>query len=118
MEQWLQDYFLDPRTEAEDHSIFKIDIYETEKHWIVEAVLKDYLSSEIKVRIENFILIITAQKHRTSLPAPIYKKERKIYFPFQIIDHCVTALFQNGVVEIFISKTDDGLGKNRYVTLP
>ncbi|WP_286232022.1 Hsp20/alpha crystallin family protein [Neobacillus mesonae] len=117
MDQWLRDYFLDPKTEHDDHTLFKIDIYETDDHWIVEAVLKDYVSSEIKVRIEDTDLLITAQKH-ASLTSPFPKKERTIQFPFKIIHHCVTAFFQNGILEIFLSKTQNGLGKNRYITLP
>ncbi|GHH99114.1 Hsp20/alpha crystallin family protein [Neobacillus kokaensis] len=118
MEQWLRDYFLDPRTEHEDHALFKIDIYETDDHWIVEAVLKGYLSSDIKVMIKESDLNISTQKQEHSYPSAFLKKERTIHFPFQIIHHCVTAIFQNGMLEIFISKTKNGLGKNRYITLP
>ncbi len=112
MEQWLKDYFLDPHTTHEDHTIFKIDIYETDDHWIVEADLKDYLSSELEVKIEGSILFITA------FPSSLSKKERRIHFPFPIIHHCVSALFQDGLLEIFISKKENGIGKNRYITLP
>lgn len=118
MEQWLKDFFLDPRTVQEDHTLFKIDIYETDDDWIVEAVLKEYHSPEIKAKIEDRMLIITVQKQSNSLPSPFQKKERTIQFPFSIIHHCVTALFENGVLEIFISKKENGLGKNRYITLP
>lgn len=118
MEQWMKNYFLNPRNTHDDHSQFKIDIYETEQEWIIEALLKDYTSSEITVRTENTQLIITAQKDSYSSTTPFPSKVRIIDFPFPIVNHHVTAAFQNGVLEIFITKTDTGLGNNRYITLP
>lgn len=118
MEQWLRDFFLDPHTEYEDNAIFKIDIYETDDHWIVEAVLQDYASSEIKVKVENSKLMISAQKQNHSPLTSFPKKERIIDFPFVIIRHGVTAVFQNGLLEIFITKAENGSGKNRYIPLP
>jgi HSP20 family molecular chaperone IbpA len=41
-----------------------------------------------------------------------------VEFPFQIIEKKVTALFSNGTLEVFIFKSEPGLGKNRFVTLP
>lgn len=118
MEKWLTNYFLDPSTTHCDLYQFRIDIYETETDWIVEASLDEYVSSEIKVKTENTQLVITAQKHSYTFPSRHPKKTRTIDFPFSIINHCITASFQNNVLEIFISKINNGSGKNRYITLP
>ncbi|NHM31024.1 Hsp20/alpha crystallin family protein [Neobacillus terrae] len=118
MEKWLETYFLDPLTTYLDHMQFRIDLYETDKKWIVEAVLPDFESSEITVYINENELIITATKKDDSHPSKGERLVRKVEFPFQIIEKKVTALFSNGTLEVFISKTDPGLGKNRFVTLP
>ncbi len=49
MEMWLENYFLDPLTSYLDQTQFRIDLYETEKEWIVEAILTEFNSSEITV---------------------------------------------------------------------
>ncbi|WP_462413469.1 Hsp20/alpha crystallin family protein [Neobacillus sp. Marseille-QA0830] len=118
MEQFLKDYFLDPSTSLADHHQFRIDIYETDTDWIVEASMNELLSSEITVRIVNNRLTINAQKHSYRKPSPFPLLTRTIDFPFPIIYNCVTAAFQNGILEIFISKSEAGPGKNRYITLP
>lgn len=118
MDQWLKNYFLDPLTTHYDHSQFKIDIYETDKEWIIEALLKDYVSSEITVKTENTKLIITAQKDAFSSTTPFPSRVRTINFPFPIVNHHIHATFLNGILEIFITKTETGLGNNRYITLP
>jgi spore coat protein M/HSP20 family protein len=111
MEKWLETYFLDPLTTYLDHMQFRIDLYETDKKWIVEALLPDFESSEITVYINGNDLIISGIKKDERLI-------RKVEFPFQIIEKKVTALFTNGTLEVFIFKSEPGLGKNRFVTLP
>lgn len=118
VEKWMKNYFLDPLTSLCDYTQFRIDLYETEDNWIVEAVLNEYVSSEITVKMEEQRLIIAAQKHTRSTLGASPQKIRTIDFPFSIIDHKVSAAFNNGVLEIFISKTEKGLGKNRFITLP
>lgn len=118
VERWMKNYFLDPLTSLCDYTQFRIDLYETEEAWIVEAVLNEYRSSEISVKLEDMRLIISAEKHSYSSRDSHPKRIRTIDFPFSIIDHKVSAAFDNGVLEVFISKTEKGLGKNRYITLP
>jgi HSP20 family molecular chaperone IbpA len=115
MEEWLKNYFLDPLTSFCDQSQFRIDLYETAKEWIVEAILSEYQTSEITVFIEEKKLVISASKH--TLPANHHKKVRTIDFPFQIINQKVTATFKNGILEVFISKIEKELRKNRFITL-
>jgi len=116
VEKWLKDYFLDPHTTHCDLTQFKIDLYETENHWIVESLLTEYVSSDITVKVEENQLVITAEQHLYALPSP--KRMRTISFPFPIVQHKVDAKFHLGVLEIYISKTEKGLGNNRYITLP
>ena len=116
VEKWLENYFLDPLTSYYDETQFPIDLYETEKEWIIEANLSEFEASEIKVYIEGNKLIITAMEYPPSKNKQ--KRIRSINFPFPVINQAVYANFTNGILEVFISKRDRGLGKNRYITLP
>lgn len=116
VEKWLENYFLDPLTSFEDQSQFRIDLYETEREWIVEALVNDYDASEIQVYIEESKLTITASKYPPSMNQS--NKVRTINFPFLVIKQDVFATFTNGILEVFISKTKNGSGKNRFITLP
>ncbi|WP_180960113.1 Hsp20/alpha crystallin family protein [Neobacillus cucumis] len=116
VEKWLETYFLDPLTSYYDQTQFQIDLFETDHEWIVEAILNDYEISDIRVFIEEKKLTITAIKHPPSRTH--HKRSRSIEFPFYIKEQDITASFTNGVLEVFISKTKKGSGKNRYITLP
>ncbi len=118
MEKWLENYFLDPLTTYLDQMQFRIDLYETDKNWIVEALLSHYEASEITVFADNEKLIIKAQKalHHPKNQAEV--RERTIDFPFPIVNQKITASFQSGILEITISKEEKCSGKNRFITLP
>lgn len=116
VEKWLENYCLDPLTTQDDLTQFRIDLYETDQEWIVEALLNEYNSSEIKVFIEDHKLVITAVK--SSTPSNHQKKERTIEFPFEVINQKVSANYINGILEVLISKNEKGSGKNCYITLP
>lgn len=116
VEKWLENYILDPLTTQDDLTQFRIDLYETDTEWIVEALLDEFDCSEIKVFIEEMKLVISAGKQSKS--SNQIKKMRSIHFPFRVINQNVTAVFFNGILEVFISKTENGLGKNRFITLP
>ena len=116
VEKWLEEYFLDPLTSYYDATQFQIDLYETEKEWIVEAILNEFETSEIKVYIEGNKLVISASKYPPSMKQQC--RVRTINFPFQVVNQTVYATFSNGILEVVISKTDRCVGKNRYITLP
>lgn len=117
MEIWLENYFLDPLTSYYDQTQFQIDLYETDKEWIVEALLSDYQSSDITVYVEDEKLIVTGKKN--FLPSKINQKvrSRTIEFPFLIKKQKISAVFKNGILEILISKLEKGIGKNRFIAL-
>lgn len=120
MEAWLENYFLDPLTTYEDQMQFRIDLYETDQEWIVEALLDDFEAYEITVAVQSKELSIKAAKHPL-LPSSIHPKRimRCIQFPFAIVNHKITAFFQNGILEVHLSKKEtDRVGRNRFITLP
>lgn len=116
VEKWLENYCLDPLTTQDDLTQFRIDLYETDQEWIVEALLNEYNSSEIKVFIEDSKLVITAVK--SSIHSNQQKKVRTIEFPFEVIHQKISANYINGILEVLISKNEKGSGKNCYITLP
>ncbi|MDR4947454.1 Hsp20/alpha crystallin family protein [Neobacillus cucumis] len=114
VEKWLESYFLDPLTSYYDQTQFQIDLFETDQEWIVEANLSDFKASDIRIYIEYKKLTVSARPpSRTHL-----KRSRSIEFPFNITEQDISAAFSNGILEIFISKTKKGSGKNRYITVP
>lgn len=116
VEKWLEKYFLDPLTAYYDETQFQIDLYETDKEWIVEAILDEFEASEIKVYIEGNKLVISASKYPPSMKQQ--KRVRSINFPFLVVNQAVYATFTNGILEVFISKIDSCVGKSRFITLP
>ncbi len=118
MEEWLENYFLDPLTSFYDQTQFRIDLFETDQEWIIEALLDDYQSSEITVNVEDKKLIISGKRRVSSSRIIEQIKTRAIEFPFLIKDQKITASFQKGILEIFISKLEKAFKKNRYITLP
>jgi HSP20 family molecular chaperone IbpA len=116
VEKWLEDYFLDPLTSYYDETQFQIDLYETDKEWIVEAILSDFEASEIKVYIEEKKLMISASKSPPS--TKLSKRIRSIEFPFEVTKHAVSVAFTNGILEVLISKIDKVVGNKRFISLP
>ncbi|MBU8878325.1 Hsp20 family protein [Bacillus sp. FJAT-29790] len=117
MEKWMESFFLDPLTSYLDQMMFRIDLYETENEIIVEALLTDFYPADITIYLKEDQLIIKALK-KVHLTDESPFKIRKVDFPFLIIQKEVKALFENGILEILISKNKKGIGKNRSVSLP
>ncbi|EIJ81298.1 hypothetical protein PB1_00085 [Bacillus methanolicus PB1] len=114
MEKWLENFFLDPLTSYLDQTAFRVDIFETETEIIVEALLPGYEPSHLSVYVEDNSLTISANNQ----PANIDRTRiRKMEFPCSIINKHIHAVFQNGILEVFLSKTTPGTGKNRKITI-
>jgi HSP20 family molecular chaperone IbpA len=118
IEKWLENYFLDPLTSYYDQTQFRIDLYETDREWIVEALLPEFRSSDITVYVEDKKLFITVEKDAFSVDQVQNNRKRSIEFPFQVNCHTIIATFHNGILEVFISKSDKEYRKNRFITLP
>lgn len=111
MDRWLETFFLDPLTSYLDETTFRIDLYETAEEFIVEALLLEYNKNEVSVfLIEDKILIKVNPHHQRN-----EHKNRMIPFPFPIVHHRVTASFESGILEVFISKNAVCHGKKREI---
>jgi len=91
VEEWLENFFLDPLTSYQDETIFRIDLFETAEEYIVEAMLPQTKKSNITVNLEheNIIIDVASDCHNKE-----NVKQRKISFPFSIIHHDVNANFE------------------------
>ncbi|WP_141432368.1 Hsp20/alpha crystallin family protein [Bacillus sp. 03113] len=117
LEKWLEDFFLNPLTSYLDETAFRIDLFETENEIIVEALLTDYKPTGISVYLENDQMYIQAFPSNDAKKRKGPCKNRTISFPFRVIEQKVYAKFNNGILEVFVSKDTPGNRKNRYVIL-
>lgn len=114
IEKWLRNLYLNPLTSYLDETIFRIDLFETEQEYILEALLLDYNSKNISVYIKDGQIQIEAISAEHSEDE---KKTRVIDFPFKVIEKDVRATFSEGILEVFVSKIKQGSGKNRYISI-
>ncbi|NRG30072.1 hypothetical protein HRF69_23610, partial [Bacillus circulans] len=67
MDEWLKNHFLDPLTSVLDETEFRIDVYETDKEFIVEALLTNCQKSSIYLSVNKNVLTIKAMIHDSNL---------------------------------------------------
>lgn len=113
MDQWLEQFFLDPLTSYLDEAEFRIDLFETAEEYIIEALLPAYQIHEIDISLESNTIRIQVQKEHQEKNI----KQRKIPFPFPVINHRVTAVFHDDILEVFVAKNILFAGTNRKVSI-
>ncbi len=111
VEKWMEQFFLDPLTSYMDQLTFRIDLYETHTHIIVEALLPDAEREDIDIVLEDHNITIAAKKKNKD------SCSRTIELPFRVADKRVHAQFANGILEVWIDKNLSGNGKKRYIII-
>lgn len=111
MEKWLEYFFRDPFTAYLDQTQFRIDIFDTESHFILEALLPASSASDIKVTIEQSSVKIFGQTKAGK------ERSRTVELPFIVVKKDVTAFFKDAILEIYISKQKLGSGLNRDIPI-
>ena len=101
MEEWLDSFFLDPLTTYLDNTIFRIDLYDSEKAFIVEALLPNVKREQIEIVISDHLLQI---KVKENLEKGVKMKKREIYFPMSLTDLKMEISFCHEILEIKICK--------------
>lgn len=112
IDEWLTKLFLDPLTSQLDETTFHIEIFETCEDYIIEAILAKYHQKDISVYLNEKKIYIYADGLKKK-----EKKSRVIEFPFLVTERKVSAYFNDGILEIFISKERWKCGKNRRVPI-
>ncbi|PKG22393.1 Hsp20/alpha crystallin family protein [Niallia nealsonii] len=101
MEDWLKDFFLDPLTTFLDEAEFRIDVFETENYYIIEALLPPCKKEDLNISAENDALTIMVN---CLINRNIEKKQRTVSFPFSIDTKEIQAVLNREILEILISK--------------
>jgi len=101
MEEWLKDFFLDPLTTFLDEAQFRIDVFETNEQYIIEALFPPCKKEHINVLIEENVLTIMANCLGN---CQMEKKQRSVSFPFAIDKKEIQTKLTEDILEISISK--------------
>lgn len=104
MEDWLDSFFLDPFTTYLDETVFRIDLYESESAFIVEALLLNIEKENIDLSISKNELQIKVTQFDKHPPYKSHIKVRTVKFPFLIEKMKMDASFEQEILEIKIYK--------------
>ncbi|MCM3321447.1 Hsp20/alpha crystallin family protein [Cytobacillus kochii] len=96
-QSWFESMFLDPLTSFLDESIFRIDVFDTESAFIIEALIEEDRYHHVQVIPTGDELIISA----------VAKSDGATYSRKLMLPHITTPLrivHQHSILEIFIDK--------------
>lgn len=99
MEKWLTQYFLDPLTDYLDETVFRIDLFDSESSFIVEALLPKVKKEDIHISINSNTLQIKVKQSS-------HDKTRTVTFPFPISHLQKNITFENDILEIVFLKSE------------
>lgn len=124
-DDFMEQFFIDPFTSYLDQQEFRIDIFETNDEYQVEAELTDYDKDSIEVHaFEDGLRISAYRETKTKLEDKknnCYRSEesyssvqRFIPLPFKLATKRTKAVFENGILTVHVFKNGiqkSGLGK-------
>ncbi|MBM7703788.1 Hsp20/alpha crystallin family protein [Metabacillus iocasae] len=98
-----------------DYDSLRIDLFETEQAYIVEAELIGYNIKDIQVEVFNQNLLLKAKKHVEKQikdeQSQIFRSERTeekierlVDFPFNLHHRIISATFEQNILEVTIQK--------------
>ncbi|NLK06197.1 MAG: Hsp20/alpha crystallin family protein [Spirochaetales bacterium] len=111
---------------ASSSKIPPVDIYETEKAYVVEAELAGYKQDEVQVNVDKHVLRISSDKQslkdvdgKKSLVRERYFKkfERSFSLPEDIDESAIEGEFSDGVLTVTLPKKDEVLPKTIEVKI-
>ncbi|NCC89428.1 MAG: Hsp20/alpha crystallin family protein [Spirochaetia bacterium] len=103
-----------------------VDIYETEKAYVIEAELAGYKQDEVQVNVDKHVLRISSDKQtlkdadgRKNLVRERYFKkfERSFSLPEDIDESAIEGEFSDGVLTITLPKKEEVLPKTIEVKI-
>ncbi|WP_453996742.1 Hsp20/alpha crystallin family protein [Bacillus nitroreducens] len=107
LEDWMRQFLEDPY--LLDEYQFRIDLFETQDEYIIEAELTGYQPEQIQLHVLNDTFHIKLTDCETP-PNDTILTERVVTFPFELERKKIEALFRNEILEIYINK--NGKRKN------
>lgn len=101
VEDWMKQFLEDPYL-LDDYQ-FRIDLFETQNEYIIEAELSGYQPEQIQLNVknDNFHIKLTDREKPT---IDTILTERVVTLPFELEKRRIEALFQNEILEIYIKK--------------
>ncbi|MFS0823503.1 Hsp20/alpha crystallin family protein [Bacillus sp. 1P02SD] len=101
LEDWMKQFLEDPYL-LDDYQ-FRIDLFETQNEYIIEAELSGYTPEQIQLNVkDDSILIKVADCEKP--PNDTILTERIVTLPFELENKKIEALFRNEILEIYIKK--------------
>lgn len=104
IEDWLQQFFNDPFTNYLDEYQFRVDLFETDSAFIIEAELSTFKKDQVSVEIDGSDIIIQAKSHPQNSDHPPTIYERQITLPFPLSYKVIEATYEKGIVEVIVNK--------------
>ena len=100
-EQWMDQFFADPYTSFHYPESLRVDLFETEQEYILEAdIPPNACQNDIMLeKTKNGLRILIQTKTGSALM-------RDIHLPVNIMYKRMNASFENGLLEIHISKNE------------
>ena len=113
IEEWMTQFFVDPFTNLLDEETFRVDLFETSEAFIIEAELGDQIKKEnISVTVNKEVITISVLALQQNDIVT-----RNIILPIKIEDKKITAIFNNGILVINISKNLTSNHKNKSINI-
>jgi HSP20 family molecular chaperone IbpA len=103
LEDWMKQFLEDPYL-LDDYQ-FRIDLFETQNEYIIEAELSGYQPDQIQLNVQNdafYIKLTDSEKP----PNDTVLTERVVTLPFELEKKKIEALFRNEILEIHIKKNE------------
>ncbi|WP_159439911.1 Hsp20/alpha crystallin family protein [Bacillus sinesaloumensis] len=101
LEDWMKQFLDDPYL-LDDYQ-FRIDLFETQNEYIIEAELSGYQPEQIQLNVENDTFRIKLTDC-VKPPNDTVLTERVVTLPFELEKKKIEALFRNEILEIYIKK--------------
>ncbi|MFS0863860.1 Hsp20/alpha crystallin family protein [Fredinandcohnia sp. 179-A 10B2 NHS] len=116
LEDWMRQFFDDPFTSPLDSYQFRVDLFETQDEYIVEAELTGYLPNQINLKLKNDTINIQILES-SEPPTNKVIAERIVTLPFDLEKMKIKALFRNEILEIFINKHTKRSKKKKHIKI-
>ncbi|MEH7383603.1 Hsp20 family protein [Bacillus sp. JJ1533] len=114
MEDWMKQFLEDPYL-LDDYQ-FRIDLFETQNEYIIEAELSGYLPEQIRLNVNHDTFHIQLTNCENP-PNDTILTERMVTLPFELEKKKIEALFRNDILEIHIKKNSKRKKKKNKIKI-
>ncbi|WP_409305643.1 Hsp20/alpha crystallin family protein [Peribacillus sp. SCS-155] len=104
-DEWMEKFFLDPHTNLLDAQTFRVDLFENNDEYLVEALFDDNKPEKLIVRVDENRLQIIAEIAKSCTHKYISNPLiRSISFPFSINNRKIDAEYADNILQVHILK--------------